>query len=180
MAAGKKDAPVVRRPVWTRWRLLAAVAAGVVAVVLIATTHPWIPNGPAPPTIELKSLSISFSGSGASGVQSELICEDACPVAATVGSSPRVPFSVSPQSTSVGNCSPTTYYSISAVAVESPQAFTIHSISVNSGGSLPVTLPDPYGGSSCVETVQLWVTFSVADVGPASQSPTLKVTVTKE
>jgi len=180
MSGRRSELPPARRPFWGRYRLLAAIAAGAVAVVLIATTHPWVPSGPPPPTFVLKSMSISFGGTGSSGVQSELVCADACPVSAQVGSYPRVPFSVSPQSTSTGNCSPSTYYSITAVAVVTPEAFTIHSISVNSGGSLPVTLPDPYGGTSCVETVEIWVTFSVANVGPATQSPSLKVSVTKE
>jgi len=180
MSGRKGETPPPRRPFWGRYRLLAAVAAGAVAVLLIATTHPWISSGPPPPTIVLKSLTISFTGTGASGVQSELVCESSCPVSAQVGSYPRVPFSVSPVSPAVGTCSPTPYYNITAVAVETPEAFTIHAISVNDGQSLPVTLPDPFGGSSCVETVQIWVTFAVADVGAASQSPTLKVSVAKE
>lgn len=180
MTDRKAAAPPPKRPFWGRYRLLAAVGAGVVAVVLIATTHPWIPSGPAPPTFVLKGMTITFAGTGATGVKSELVCAGVCPVSAPVGSFPRVPFSVSPTSTSTGNCSPTTYYSITAVSVVSPVAFTLHALSVNSGGALPVTLPDPYGGTTCVETVEIWVTFSVADVGPANQTPTLKVSVTKD
>ena len=168
--------PAARRPFWTRNRLLAVCVAGVVAVIVIANTHPWSLLEPAP-SIELASLGVTMVGSGAGGVHAASTCANQCPVRANVGSTVTVSFLVVPYGSIT--CTPSVYYTITKVTQTSTGAFTLTGVTANSGAKLPVTLPDPVGGSTCQTSDEIFVSFSVANQGPSTQTPTVQVTVTQ-
>jgi len=176
---GEPEPPPARRP-WGRYRLAAVIGIGIVAVLLIANTHPWTYVAPPPPSFQLKTLTVTFTGSGSGAVHSGDLCLGHCPLSAAVGSSASVAFLVEPNTAITGNCDPSPHFTITKVA-ENPSsaAFALTAVSANNGEKLPVTIPDPLGGTTCVDTDQIWVTFSVADQGPSSQTPALQVTVTE-
>jgi hypothetical protein len=159
--------------------LTAVCVAGAVAVVLIATTHPWWTVGTPLPVFTLETLGVTFTGSGASAVQAINICERHCPVSVSVGQHETLAFTVSPY-TSIPNCSPPVHYTVTKVVETSTgSAFNLLNVSANTGSSLPVDIPSPLGGPRCVATAEIWVTFNVLDQGPATATPALEVTVTK-
>ena len=168
--------PPARRRFWTRGRLLAVCVAGVVAVIVIANTHPWSLLETTP-TIELQSLGVTMVGSGATGVHAPSPCAGQCPVAAHAGSTVTVSFLVVPYGSIT--CNPSVYYTITKVTQTSTGAFTLTGVTANSGAKLPVTIPDPVGGSTCQTSDEIYVSFSVTNQGPSSQIPTLQVTVTQ-
>jgi len=169
-----------RRRRWGRWTLVAVCAIGAVAVILIATTRPtWI-YGPREPEFTLESIAVGFTGSGAGAVSATSICGGHCPVRLSVGTTQLLAFTVTP-STPIGNCSPSTHFTVTKVVESSTTgAFPVDSVSADvHHTALPVTIPNPLGGSTCVTTAQIWVTFGVVDQGPSTQTPSLKVTVTE-
>jgi len=148
-------------------------------VVLIATIHPWWTTATPVPAFTLESLTVAFTGSGASAVHATSVCAGHCPVRLSVGERQTLVFTVTP-TTHITNCSPSPYYTVTnVVETSSGGAFGLVNVSANSGASLPVNIPSPLGGPTCVTTAQIWVTFGVADQGPSNQTPALKVTVTQ-
>jgi len=179
MAERRPAAPAQPRRTWGRYRIAAVVVAGAVAVLLIANSHPWSLAGPAPAAFELKSLSVTFTGSGSGGVMAVSVCQTECPVHAHVGDTATVGFTVSPVHAFTGNCSPSVYYTVTKVTESSTGAFQVANVTANSNEKLPVTLPDPLGKPGCLVNDQIWVVFTVVDSGPSVQTPTLQVTVTQ-
>jgi hypothetical protein len=175
MTARTPSAPPARRRFWTRYRLLAICVVGVVAVALIANTHPWNFLEPSPSFV-LQSVTVTIGGSGASGVHSASVCSQQCPFSAKVGTNPTFDLLIVPDASM--NCSPTVHYSITKVATSSSGAFSISGVTANSGEKLPVTLPDPLGAPVCQTRDTLHVSLSVSDQGPSTQTLALQVTVT--
>ncbi|MGB6500253.1 MAG: hypothetical protein WBG19_02475 [Thermoplasmata archaeon] len=161
-----------------RWPLIAICTVGAIAVILIATTHPWWTAATPEPTITLTTMSISFTGSGSGAVKATSVCAGHCPVLLSVGGSQTLTFTVTPD-TAFTNCDPSVYYTVTKVTeTTTGGAFPIAGVTADSGRtSLPVTIPNPVGSTTCVTTAQIWVDFNVVDQGPSSQTPALKVTV---
>ncbi len=146
--------------------------------MLIATTHPWWAGGTPLPAFTLATMDITFAGSGASAVKATAICNGHCPVRLSEGDSQVLAFTVTPTVT-ISGCNPAVYYSVTKVNETSTGgAFVVTHVGAGvSNAPLPVTLPNPLGGPTCVLTAEVWVTFEVRDLGPSTQSPALKVTV---
>lgn len=170
-------APARRRHRWGKLPLIAIAAAGVIAVVVIATVHPWWET--PKPAFTLKSISVSFAGSGASEMIAQDLCVSRCPLTAVVGQQASVGFSVIP-SPSV-TCGSSTYYTITKVKeTTTAGAFSISGVTAGANKThLPVTIPDPLTGPDCVTTAELTVTFLVSDSGTPTQTVALVVTVTQ-
>lgn len=170
--------PPRRRLRWGRGPLIAVVVAGVVAVVLIATIHPWA-LGPAPAKFTLSGLDVSLTGSGASGVTVIDVCLHRCPATVSVGEKYIADFTVNPKATVT--CGDSTYFSVTKVKeTTTGGAFSIENVSADAKSvPLPITIPYPLTGASCVTTAEIWVTFSVSDHGAPSQTPALVATVTE-
>jgi len=153
--------------------------AGAIAVVVIATVHPWWIDSATGPEFTLSTLAITFAGSAATAVTATTVCGGHCPVTLGVGASQLLAFTVTPNS-AITNCSPKVHYSVTKVVETSTGgAFPIASVTADvDHTALPVTIPSPLGGSTCVTTAQIWVTFDVVNEGPSHQTPALKVTVT--
>ncbi|MFY9717264.1 MAG: hypothetical protein WAK40_04950 [Thermoplasmata archaeon] len=168
-----------RRRRWGRRTLIAVCIAGAIAVLLIATIHPWWIGPSTAPQFVLDTMNISFSGSASAAVEANSICGGHCPVTLGVGATQLLAFTVTPVSP-ISNCSPKVHYSVTKVTETSTGgAFPIASVSADEAHTaLPVTIPNPLGGRECVLTAQIWVTFDVVDEGASHQIPQLKVTVT--
>jgi hypothetical protein len=171
--------PPRRRRRWGRKTLIIVCIAGAIAVLLIATIHPWWIGSSTAPQFVLDTMNISFGGSAAAAVEATSICNGHCPVTLSVGTTQLLGFTVTPEST-ITNCSPKVHYSVTKVTETSTGgAFPIESVGADvDHTALPVTIPNPVGGSTCVTTAQIWVTFDVVDQGASHQIPQLKVTVT--
>jgi hypothetical protein len=172
--------PKPRRRGWLS--ILAVCAVGVLAVSAIATIHPWWGGSSAAPTFTLKTLNVTFVGSGAGSVKADDLCELKCPAKLSAGTSGLIGFTVTPDAT-IRGCDPSPYFTITKVTeVTTGGAFPLASVTADSQQALPVTIPNPLNpgnGGTCVTTAEVWLTLTVVDQGPATQSPAFKVTVTK-
>ncbi|HTP56069.1 MAG TPA: hypothetical protein VML53_05335 [Thermoplasmata archaeon] len=171
--------PPRRRQRWGRWTLIGVCAVGAVVVILIATTHPWWSTSSPAPEFTMKTLAISFTGTGASAVKATAVCGGRCPFPIPAGSHTTVTFTITPNSQPTG-CDWSTYYRVTKVVETTSGAFALTGVTAdNPPVALPVPIPYPYNGSTCISYAQIWLAFSVVDSGASTQTPALTVTVAK-
>jgi len=176
--ADRTDGPAPRRRRWSRGSLVAVCVVGAIAVIAIATIHPWWGSPGALPQFTLQTLAISFAGNGSAAVKATNVCAGHCPITLSEGQRQTLSFTVNPVPP-LAVCNPSKYYTVKSVVETSAGAFGLTGVTAGTSGSpLPITIPDPVGGPTCQETAQIWLSFLVGNSGPPHQTPALKVTVT--